>query len=92
MGTALHRAHIEAFMFDDLLIGDVPDSPEVARQVAAAARRGHIKVIAVRDQLASAPDRSQFLCLDHLHMKEPYHRLLAREYLRFLAGARGLAR
>jgi hypothetical protein len=39
--------------------------------------------------LAAAPGRERFLCLDGIHMTEPYHRLMAKEWLRFLAGVRG---
>jgi hypothetical protein len=31
----------------------------------------------------------RFLSLDRVHMTESYHRLMAKEWLRFLAGARG---
>jgi hypothetical protein len=44
----------------------------------------------VKALLAAAPDRSQFLCLDGIHRKEPYHRLMAKEWLKFLIGAREL--
>ena len=46
-------------------------------------------VIEVGPLLASAPDRERFLCLDGIHMTEPYHRLMARQWLEFLVGARG---
>lgn len=38
------------------------------------------------DRLAAAPDRANFVCLDGIHMKESYHRLMAKELLKFLAG------
>jgi hypothetical protein len=37
------------------------------------------------DVVQAAPDKSEFLSLDKIHMTEPYHRLMAREFLRFLA-------
>jgi hypothetical protein len=46
-------------------------------------------VIEVSRLLASAPDRDRFLCLDGIHMTEPYHRLMAKQWLEFLVGARG---
>jgi hypothetical protein len=35
--------------------------------------------------------RKDFFCLDDVHMKEPYHRLMAKEWLKLLVGARGAA-
>jgi hypothetical protein len=35
-----------------------------------------------------APERDRFLCLDGIHMTEPYHRLMAKEWLKMLVGAR----
>ena len=34
--------------------------------------------------LAASPDRGRFSCLDHIHMTEPYHRLMAKEWLRVI--------
>jgi hypothetical protein len=53
-----------------------------------AARAGSIEVIEVGSVLSSSPDRARFVCLDGIHMTEPYHRLMAKEWLKFLAGAR----
>jgi hypothetical protein len=46
-------------------------------------------VIEVSSLLATAADRERFLCLDGIHMTEPYHRLMAKQWLGFLLGARG---
>lgn len=27
---------------------------------------------------AASPDRSRFICLDHIHMRQPYRRLMAK--------------
>jgi hypothetical protein len=50
-----------------------------------------LTVIEVDLLLAAAPDKAGFLCLDKIHMTEPYHRLMAREWLKFLLGARPAA-
>jgi len=47
-----------------------------------------VRIIEVADIIANAPDRDEFLCLDGIHMREPYHRLMAKEWLKFLVGAR----
>ena len=39
-------------------------------------------VIDVSPLLAAAPDRDRFVCLDGIHMTEPYHRLMAKEWLK----------
>jgi hypothetical protein len=63
----------------------------VSERAARVAREAGIKVIEVGPVLDAAPDRGRFLSLDKVHMTEPYHRLLAKEWLKFLAGARGPA-
>ena len=45
-------------------------------------------MIEVGSVLSSSPDRARFVCLDGIHMTEPYHRLMAKEWLKFLVGAR----
>ena len=47
----------------------------------AVARETGMTVIEVSPLLAAAPDREQFLCLDGIHMTEPYHRLMAKQWL-----------
>jgi len=41
----------------------------------------------VSPTLAASPNRGRFLCLDHIHMTEPYHRLMAKEWLKIIVGA-----
>jgi len=53
-----------------------------------AAKETGLTIIEVGQLLATAPDKAEFLCLDKIHMTEPYHRLMAREWLKFLVGAR----
>ena len=45
-------------------------------------------VIEVNTLIGAAPDRDRFMCLDGIHMTEPYHRLMAKQWLSFLVGAR----
>ena len=52
-------------------------------------RASGITVVEVAALLAAAPDRDRFTSLDGIHMTEPYHRLMAKEWLKLLAGARG---
>jgi len=49
-----------------------------------AAREAGIEVAQISSILAASPDRSRFFCLDHIHMTEPYHRLMAKEWLNII--------
>ena len=91
LGAGFAAAGIKTYMFDDI---HDPESanPGVVAQALEAARAGGIEVIEVGSVLSSSPDRARFLCLDGIHMTEPYHRLMAKEWLKFLAGARGAKR
>jgi hypothetical protein len=88
LGRGLAEAGAKVLTFDD--VGDpkgtAPGLRERERQVA---RETGMTVIEVSRLLASAPDRDRFLCLDGIHMTEPYHRLMAKQWLEFLVGARG---
>ena len=45
-------------------------------------------IIEVGQLIAKAPDKKTFVCLDNIHMTESYHRLMAKEWLKFLTRAR----
>ena len=87
MGEGLRAAGIKAYMFDEVHdpAAVTPGTVERARKVAEEAG---IEVIEVGSTLANAPDRSKFICLDGIHMTEPYHRLMAKEWLKYLARGR----
>ncbi|MFN2532595.1 MAG: SGNH/GDSL hydrolase family protein, partial [Pyrinomonadaceae bacterium] len=87
MGEGFLAAGIKTYMFDEVHdpAAENPQTVERARKVATEA---HIEVIEVGEILAKSPDRSKFVCLDGIHMTEPYHRLMAKEWLKYLAGAR----
>jgi len=86
MGQGLRAAGIKPYMFDEVHdpAAVAPGTVERARKTAEEAG---IEVIEVGDILANAPDRAKFVCLDGIHMTEPYHRLMAKEWLKYLAGA-----
>ncbi|MBA2705198.1 MAG: SGNH/GDSL hydrolase family protein [Blastocatellia bacterium] len=88
MGEGFRAAGIETYMFDE--VHDPADSkPGTVERAVKAAGDAGIEVIEVGSILSSAPDRASFVCLDGIHMTEPYHRLMAKEWLKYLAGARG---
>ena len=84
LGEGFRRAGIKAYMFDEVHDPAAVQPGSVERALKAA-EAGGIKVIPVGDVLANAPDRGNFICLDGIHMKEPYHRLMAKLWLKYLA-------
>jgi hypothetical protein len=91
LGVGFAAAGIKTYMFDEVH-DPASINPGTVERALAAARFGGIEVIEVGNVLSSSPDRARFLCLDGIHMTEPYHRLMAKEWLKFLAGARGTKR
>ncbi|HVO09384.1 MAG TPA: hypothetical protein VMX54_01410 [Vicinamibacteria bacterium] len=87
LGRDFAAAGARVVTFDDIHDPAASDPAAVARDVAAARESG-MTVIEVGALLAASPDRERFLCLDRIHMTEPYHRLMAREWLAWLVGAR----
>ena len=87
LGLGFGGAGIKTYMFDEI---HDPESvnPNTVQRALAAASAGNIEVIEVGSVLSSSPQRAKFVCLDGIHMTEPYHRLMAKEWLKFLAGAR----
>jgi photosystem II stability/assembly factor-like uncharacterized protein len=90
LGRGLRAAGAAVYAFDDV---HDPDTSEAARlqKEWAVARDAGITLVEVGRLLAAAPDRARFICLDGIHMTEPYHRLMAKEWLKLLVGARGAA-
>ena len=90
MVTGMVGAGARVYVFDNVLdpLGRQPEL--IARQVEVARSSG-ATVIEVQRLLEASPDRSRFLCLDGIHMTEPYHRLMAKQWLALLVGARGAA-
>jgi hypothetical protein len=86
LGQGFAAAGIKTFMFDEV---HDPASVKLGtvEHAVSVAREARIEVIEVGAVLAAAPDRAGFVCLDGIHMTEPYHRLMAKEWLKFLAGA-----
>jgi hypothetical protein len=88
LGRGLAEAGAKVLTFDD--VGDPKGTASGLRdRELQVARETGMTVIEVSRLIASAPDRERFLCLDGIHMTEPYHRLMAKQWLSFLVGARG---
>lgn len=86
MGMGFKAAGARVLMFDDIHDPSFAD-PKVLGKEADAARQAGIEIVKVSLILAASPDRRRFLCLDHIHMTEPYHRLMAKEWLKIIVGA-----
>ena len=88
LGRGFAEAGAKVLSFDD--VHDPKGTANGLRdRELAVARETGMTVIEVSPLLAAAPDRERFLCLDGIHMTEPYHRLMAKEWLKLLVGARG---
>jgi hypothetical protein len=90
MGEGFAKAGAQCVVFDNLHDPEAKN-PEVVARFNNTARTAGMTIVEVDNILSASPDRDQFLCLDGIHMKEPYHRLMAKQWLKFLAGARPAA-
>ena len=88
MGQGLRAAGIKAYMFDEVH-DPAAVTPGTVERARKSAEESGIEVIEVGKILANSPDRPKFICLDGIHMTEPYHRLMAKEWLKYLANAGG---
>ncbi len=86
LGEGFGASGIKTSMFDEL---HDPESvkPGTVERAVKVARAAGIEIIEVGNTLSAAPDRAKFVCLDGTHMTEPYHRLMAKEWLKFLVSA-----
>ncbi len=85
MGLGFKASGARVIMFDDVHDPDSAD-PLMRNREAEVARQAGIEIAKVSPILAASPDRARFLCLDHIHMTEPYHRLMAKEWLKVIVG------
>jgi len=88
MGRGFRAAGATVYTFDTTREPEAGRPGDPARD-GAAARAAGIEVVEVGALLATAPGQDHFVCLDGIHMTEPYHRLMAKEWLKLLVGARG---
>jgi hypothetical protein len=86
MSDGFRAAGAQVLMFDNLLNNDDSDPGKLSVNLVAA-RDADIEIINVSSVLNASPARNHFLCLDHIHMTEPYHRLMAKQWLKALLGA-----
>jgi hypothetical protein len=90
MGRGFKAAGATVYTFDNVRLPAAARPGDPAKD-AVFAREAGMEVVEVEALLEASPERERFLCLDGIHMTEPYHRLMAVEWLKLLAGARGPA-
>lgn len=83
MGSGFQQAGIKAVAFDNLQ-DPLGQDPAMVDRYQRTARQAGFTLILVDAVLSASPDHGKFLCLDQIHMTEPYHRLMAKEWLKFL--------
>jgi hypothetical protein len=88
MAQGFRAAGIKTYVFDEVH-DPAAVTPGTVERARKAAEDSGIEVIEVGELLANAPERAKFICLDGIHMTEPYHRLMAKEWLKYLTGERG---
>jgi hypothetical protein len=85
MEEGFKAAGTRVIAFDDVHDPDSSDPEKLKRELQVEHEAG-IEVANVSAILAAAPDRNRFSCLDHIHMTEPYHRLMAKQWLKVILG------
>ena len=83
MAEGFRTAGARVITFDDVHDPDSDDPTKRAQEIALERSAG-MEVAMVSPILAAAPDRGTFSCLDHIHMTEPYHRLMAKQWLKVI--------
>jgi hypothetical protein len=86
MADGFRAVGTRVLMFDNIFNNDDSDGVTLQANLAAAREAG-IEIVEVSSMLKSSPDRERFSCLDHIHMTEPYHRLMAKQWLKALLEA-----
>lgn len=76
-------------MMPDSIYGSLPMSKKFywdSETLRAISSKTGIALIPVGAAIDASPDKGHFLALDSIHMTEPYHRLMAKAWLKYLAG------
>lgn len=79
------RAPARCLIFDSLWPAKWDRRPKRSDPVLAPLP---LEIIEVRKLLSASPAKNKFFCLDKIHMTESWHMLMAREWFKYLAGAR----
>ena len=81
MAEGFRKAGAQVLMFDSVRDSNEANSTKWQESVSIAKEAG-VTIVPARATLAASPDKDNFLCMDKIHMKEPYHRLMAKLWLK----------
>lgn len=79
------KVGIKPYFFDNL---HDPFDLINLEQTYNSVKNAGFTIIEVDAVISNSPEKDKFFCLDGMHMTEPYHRLMAKEWLKFLTGQR----
>ena len=85
MVDGFSAAGTKCVMFDSLWPADWDLAPKKTDPVLSTTK---LNIIEVKPLLMASAQKDNFLCLDGVHMQEPWHLLMAREWFKYLAGTR----
>jgi hypothetical protein len=89
MAAGFRAAGARVLMFDDVEDNLTPDEPTAA-QTEVLARKAGVEIIPARAILDAAQKKEgSFTCMDGIHKKEPYHRLMAYLWLKAILANEG---
>jgi hypothetical protein len=80
MAAGFRASGARVLMFDD--VEDSGTHAAAPQQTELIARNAGVEILPARATLDAAPSHDSFPCMDGIHKKEPYHRLMATLWLK----------
>jgi hypothetical protein len=81
MAAGFRASGARVLMFDSVEDSAAFGAPS-DQQTAQIAKNAGVEILPARAILAAAPDHASFPCMDGIHKKEPFHRLMATLWLK----------
>lgn len=81
----MNKIQADVHFFDNLF---APFGHDINRYAVQLVKQEGIEVLEVDQKLYEHKDVSTFICMDGLHMTEPFHLFMAKEWLKYLVGAK----
>jgi hypothetical protein len=85
MAAGFRASGARVLIFDD--VEDTNTDETRPQRTALIARDAGVEIIPARAILDAAPNHDSFPCMDGIHKKEPYHRLMAALWLKAILAA-----
>ncbi|MBS1822322.1 MAG: hypothetical protein JST61_10160 [Acidobacteria bacterium] len=86
MAAGFRASGARVLMFDDVEDSIRPGEPSAEETDDIASKAG-VEIVPARAIIDTAPGHESFTCLDGIHKKEPYHRLMAYLWLKAILDA-----